>query len=189
MENISDEGDFKLKLIAHNVVERGTKQSAKQGIKTQRSIKTGFAWFNYAVIAPVPVQGKINVNNAPERLLRSLPGINKQLAHNIFAGLDTDGKAKLKPYNMLGDLLYVKGMTIDILEKCANIFCLNTYSYTLDISAQVINDKNRDGKFSETEGDKIEALKHLRCIISTNPFSNNNKTSEILERIILTGAQ
>jgi len=186
-QNISDDGDFKLKLVAHNVVELGLKQSAIKNDKAQKNIKTGIAWFNYAVIAPVPVHGKINVNNASERLLRSLSGINKQLAHNIFAGIDANNKMKLKPYNKLGDLLYVKGMTIDILERNANILCLNTYSYTLDISAQVIKDINNDGKFLENKGDKVEAVKHLRCIISANPQSKNS--IKILEQITLTSAQ
>ena len=170
-DNISDVGDFKLKITSHDVVELGLKHSAKQGKKAQRNFQTGYAWFNYALISPVPVFGKVNINTANERLLGSLPGINSKLAKNIARGIDSTGKPALKPYNHLGDLLYVKGMTIDILERCANILCLNTYAYTLNIEAQIIKDSNNNGKFDSKNGDKIEARQSCRCVIETKPNS------------------
>ena len=182
-ENISDDGDFKLKITSHDVVELGLKHSAKQGKKAQRNFQTGYAWFNYALISPVPVFGRVNINTANERLLGSLPGINMELAKNIARGIDSSGKPGLKPYNHLGNLLYVKGMTINILERCVNILCLNTYAYTLNIEVQIIKDSDSNGKFNEKKGDKIQAIKNCRCVIATQPTSFTNPEIIIHEKI------
>ena len=181
--NISDDGDVKIRITSHNVVEKGLDRLEKQGVKAQKKIQTGFAWFNYAVITPVPVVGRVNPNTASERLLRSMPGIDKQLAKNIAFGFNNDKKSVLKPYKMLGDLLKVKGMFVDIFEKCANLFCLNTSAYTININAQTIKDVNNDGKFDEKDGDKIEARKNFRCVMALNPESSGKEKMQIIERV------
>jgi len=181
--NVSDDGDFKLRLVSHDVVEVGLKDAEKQGVKAQKRVQSGYAWFNYAVITPVPVVGRVNVNTASERLLRSLPGINKDLAKNIAFGINNSGKSVLKPYKMLGDVLKVKGMTMDIFERCANLFCLDTSSYTLNVNAQAIKDVNGDGKFDEKSGDKIEARKNFRCVMVINPENSGKEKLQIIERV------
>ena len=183
--NISDDGDFKLKLISHDVIESGLKDAEKQGVKAEKRVQTGYAWFNYAVITPVPVPGRININTASKRLLRSLPGMNRKLAKNIAYGINSNDKSKLKPYKMLGDLLKVKGMTLDIFEKCANLLCVDTSSYTLNINAQTIKDINSDGKFNEKEGDKIGANRTFRCVMVFNPEGSGKEKLQIIERVSL----
>ena len=186
-QNISDEGGVKMKLISHDVMEAGLKDAGKQGVKAQKRVQSGYAWFNYAVITPVPVVGRVNVNTAPERLLRSLPGIKKELAQNIVLGINNNGKAVLKPYKKLGDLLKVKGMSIDILERCANLLCLDTSAYTLNINAQTIRDINNDGKFNK--GDKIEANRSVRCVVVINPEKSGKDKIQIIEKVTQTYAQ
>jgi len=188
-ENISDEGGVKMKIISHDVLEIGLKDAEKQGVKAQKRTQTGYAWFNYAVITPVPVLGRVNVNTAPKRLLSSLPGISSKLANNIVMGINNNGKPILKPYKKLGDLLNVQGMTVDKLERCANLLCLNTSSYTLNINAQTISDINEDGKFDEKQGDKIEANRNVRCILVLNPGKDGKNKFKVIEKIPQTYAQ
>ena len=188
-QNISDEGGVKLKMTSHDVLEAGLKDAEVQGVKAEKRVQTGYAWFNYAVITPVPVPGRINVNTASERLLRSLPGMTSKLAKNIVMGINKNGKPKLKPYKMLGDLLRVKDMTIDILERCANLFCLDTSAYTLNINAQTVTDINGDGKFNENEGDKIAANRSVRCVIALNPENSGKEKIQIIEKAIQTYIQ
>ena len=188
-ENISDEGGVKMKIIPHDVLEAGLKNSEKQGVKAQKRVQTGYAWFNYAVITPVPVMGRVNINTAPKRLLSSLPGISGKLAKNIVMGINNNGKPVLKPYNKLGDLLNVQGMTVDKLEGCANLLCLDTSSYTLNINAQTISDTNEDGKFNEKEGDKIEANRSVRCVLALNPGKNGKDRIRIVEKVLQTYVQ
>jgi len=183
--NISDDGNFKLKLTSHDVIESGLKDAEKQGVKAEKRVQTGYAWFNYAVITPVPVPGRININTASKRLLRSLPGMNNKLAKNIAYGINNNGKSKLKPYRMLGELLKVKGMRIDVLEKCANLLCVDTSSYTLNINAQTIKDINHDGKLNEKEGDRIEANRSFRCVMVFNPEDSGKEKLQIIEKVSL----
>jgi len=137
-ENISRDGNIKIQLTAHNVVERNTDDKTGKALVGTGGKQTGIAWFNYAIITPVPVPGRVNANTAPPRLLASLPGIESKLANNIYEGIDANGKKKLKPYKSLGDLFKVKGMTPNIFEKCANILVLDSSVFTVEVEAQIL---------------------------------------------------
>jgi len=136
-ENISGNGSVKIQLTAHDVIERNTEDMTGKAMVGTGGKQTGIAWFNYAVITPVPVPGRVNINVAPPRLLASLPGINSQLAKNIYEGIDRMGKSTLKPYQNLGDILKVKGMTLDNFERCVNILALDSTFFTVEIEAQI----------------------------------------------------
>jgi len=168
--NISSSGDLRIKLISHDVAERNLeaeKAEAGDGKLDTGGRQTGVAWFNYAVVTPVPVPGRVNINTASARMLASIPGITSSLAKNIAGGINNDGKAKLKPYFSFGDLFNVKGMTPDIFERCANLLTLDSSFFTVDVEAEVL--KNIEG----TEGsrpksprdDEILALRRKRFII------------------------
>jgi len=162
-ENISDDGSVKMKLTAHNVIERNTDDKTGQALVGSGGKQTGIAWFNYAVITPVPVAGRVNINTAPPRLLASLPGINTDLAKNIFEGLNRNGKQDLKPYQSLGEILKVKGMTPQIFERCANILALDSSAFTVEIEAQVLkSNAESDGKKT---ADNILASRKKRFVI------------------------
>ena len=103
------------------------------------------------------------------RLLSCLPGINYKLAKNISAGKSDNDKSTLKPYKQLGDLMNVRGITIDIFQRIANLVCVSSSAYTINVDLQVIKDLNSDGKFSGNEGDKILAEKHKRIVIAGKP--------------------
>ncbi|MCK5851499.1 helix-hairpin-helix domain-containing protein, partial [bacterium] len=137
-ENISDDGSVKIQLTAHNVIERNTDDITGKILVGSGGKQTGIAWFNYAVVTSVPVPGRVNINTASERLLSSLPGIDKKLAKNIVEGIDRNGKKDLKPYENLGGLFKVKGMTPDIFERCVNILCLDSSAFTVDVEAQIL---------------------------------------------------
>jgi len=137
-EHISDSGDFRLKLIAYDVAEKNLENKHKKGEPKldYGGRQTGIAWFNYAVITPVPVSGRVNINTASARMLASLPGINGKLAKNIEAGINTEGKNKLKPYNSIGDVFKVRGMTPEIFERCANILTVESSIFTVEVEAE-----------------------------------------------------
>ena len=138
--NISDNGNIKIRLTAHDVIERNTDDKTGKALVGSGGKQSGIAWFNYAVVTPVPVVGRVNINVASPRLLASLPGIDSQLAKNIYEGLDRMGKKILKPYQNLGDVFKVKGMTPDIFERCVNILALDSTFFTVKIEAQILKD-------------------------------------------------
>ena len=170
-ENISDDGSIKIKLTAHNVIERNTDDKTGKTLVGSGGKQTGIAWFNYAVVTPVPVPGRVNVNTAPPRLLASLPGINSELAENINAGLGRNGKKDLKPYKTLGDLFKVKDMTPDVFERCVNILDLDSSAFTIDIEAQILKPTGIDG-MSKLNSDKIIATRKKRFVIETDKTSD-----------------
>lgn len=144
-EHVSAAGDFKLRLTAHGVVERAptaARSSRSARTMTLRPasdiLQSGIAWFNYAVISPCAVPGRINVNTASERLLASLPGITPALANAIARGLNRGSAPVLKPYRSLGDLLFVRGMTPEIFERCANLLAVDTSLVTVESDAELL---------------------------------------------------
>ena len=138
--HISDSGDFRIKLIAYDIAEKNLEYKNK---KDEPKLdtggrQTGIAWFNYAMITPVPVPGRVNINTASARMLASLPGISTKLARNIAAGINSEGKAKLKPYRSIGEIFKVRGMTPETFERCANLLALDSSTYTIDIEAEAL---------------------------------------------------
>ncbi len=178
-ENIAGDGSIKIRLTAHNVVERNTEDKTGKAMVGTGGKQTGIAWFNYAMITPVPVPGRVNVNTAPPRLLAALPGINSTLAENIANGIDTNNKKTLKPYQRLGDVLKVKGMTPEIFERCANILALDSSAFTVEIEAQVLKPNISSEKFSPDLTDNILATRKKRFVIDIN--KKNDEYLKIIE--------
>ena len=168
-DNISGDGNVKIRLTSHNVIERNTEDKIGEKLKGGGGRQTGIAWFNYAVITPVPIPGRVNINTAPPRLLAALPGINSDLAENIFEGIDRNGKKNLKPYKTLGDLFKVKGMTPDVFERCVNILSLDSDVFTVEVEAQLIKPTVMDGRRrGQFNGEEIIASRKKRFIIESD---------------------
>jgi len=148
-DNVSGSGDFKMRLTSHNVVQREGLNNASKTVGKQSS---GFAWFNYAMITPLPIIGRVNVNTAPVRLLAALPGVNKELAKNIFEGIDGNNKPSLKPYLHLSDLLNVKGITPQAFERCCNILTVDSSTFTVEVEAQTLKPSVRKDGTKPTAG-------------------------------------
>jgi len=180
-EHVSDNGDFKLRLTAHGVGERGVGRAVEQGVQAQRRRQSGFAWFNYAVLTPVPVPGRVNANTAGPRLLASLPGITPNLAQDIFDGVDAGGRAVLKPYTHAGELVNVRGMTPEIFERCANLFCLDSSAYTVDIQVQTVKDVNGDGIF-DPRNEPVQSTRRKRLVVRAATPAGGSHGVDILER-------
>ncbi|NLF37975.1 helix-hairpin-helix domain-containing protein, partial [bacterium] len=165
-EHISPQGDVKMRLVSHDVVEDDAPGQSKDGRVMTRSVRrrSGYAWFNYALLTPAPVIGRVNVNTASARLLRSLPGVTDTLAANIAAGVDSHGVPSLKPYRRLGDLLSVRGMSVAALERMANLVMLQSDAYTIAVEAQAVRDVNRNGAFDDAS-DAVTAERRMRYIV------------------------
>ena len=166
-DNISGDGSFKIQLTSHDVVERNTSDKTGKTLVGSGGKQTGLAWFNYAIITPVPVPGRVNINTAPPRLLASLPGINSKLAENIYEGLNKNGKKDLKPYKTLGDLFDVKGMTPNIFERCVNILALESSAFTVEVEAQILKFANDDNK-KKVNKNSIVATRKKRFVIEVD---------------------
>ena len=179
-ENISDSGSIKLRLTAHNVIERNTEDKTGKTMIGSGGKQTGIAWFNYVVVTPVPVAGRVNINTAPPRLLASLPGINSELARNIYEGIDQNGKKKLKPYRKLGDLFKVKGMTPDVFERCVNILALDSTFFTVQVEAQLLKENNSKEK-TNSNTDSVIATRIKRFVINADMQGNENVKINELE--------
>jgi hypothetical protein len=180
-EHVSAAGDFKLRLVTHDVTEENTAQDDQdftEMVTVQRR-RSGYAWFNYAVLAPVPVIGRVNVNTAGERLLASLPGVDAALARNIHDGVDARGNQSLKPYTSLGDLLNVKGMTIKSFERFANLVMLDSATYTVAVEAQTIDKGADETRLREED---VFARQSMRYIVETVPTGDGYRHVRLLER-------
>ncbi|RLD09531.1 MAG: hypothetical protein DRI44_08305, partial [Chlamydiae bacterium] len=182
-ENVSTDGDFKLRITPHQLVD-----SASEDIKdilsnsaSQRQRRSGYAWFNYAIITPVPVIGRININSATSRLISCMPGVNDGLAKNIAEGKGDNNKISLKPYKQLGDLLNVRGMTLKHFQRIANLVCVSSSAYTINLDLQVTKDLNGDGIFSKKEGDKILAERRKRIIIAGKENIKGKKIYSVID--------
>ena len=166
-DNISGDGSVKIKLTSHDVVERNTSDKTGKTLVGAGGKQTGLAWFNYAIVTPVPVPGRVNINTAQPRLLASLPGINSKLAENIYEGLDRNGKKDLKPYKTPGDLFKVKGMTPDIFERCVNILALESSAFTIEVEAQILKFANDDNN-KKVNKNSIVATRKKRFVIEVD---------------------
>jgi hypothetical protein len=159
-DHISPDGDLRIKLTSHDVVEQAEEGQGEAIALGKR--RSGFAWFNYAVLSPMPVPGRVNANTASARLLSSLPGISPDLAGNIEKGLNTYGKPLLKPYRYLGDLLDVKGMKLENFERCANLLTVSSRIYTVEVEAQTLNTAASRTPDRETP---VSAIRRKRYIV------------------------
>jgi hypothetical protein len=167
--HMSPDGDVKMKLTAHDVAETGLSREDEGGMVSE--YQSGYAWFNYAVVTPLPVVGRVNVNTASARLLESLPGITPNVAENIEKGLNANGVACLKPYIRLSDLFEVKDFTMEIFQRCANLLSINSYAYTVEVEAETLKDVNNDGKYS-MDVDRVNAARKKRYVMELNPVPN-----------------
>lgn len=131
---------------------------------------SGFAWFDYAYVAPVPVFGRININTAPPRVLCSLKNINASLAKNIYYGKDEFNKNTLKPYQSISDILKVKGITPDIFSAIANLITIRSDQYNTLVIGERILDANHDGKYNEENGDEIVSTARIRAMLDRTPL-------------------
>ena len=157
--HISPDGGVKLKITAGGL---GSKNNS------------GFAWFDYAFLAPGEEPGKININTAPERVLRSLNGISEELAKNIYEGITSDGKKELKPYKNITDILDVKKFSSDLFSKNANLITTRSDQFRVMVIAQSLNPAKKD--FSSK--DSVIAQTKREIIVDRSELTDDNpKTS------------
>ncbi|MCX7847308.1 MAG: helix-hairpin-helix domain-containing protein [bacterium] len=181
-DHVSPEGDIRLRLTARDVQPRGVPRDTPHAVQAQRRRQSGFAWFNYALITPVPVFGRVNVNTATQPLLRALPGITPALAHNIWRGIDTSGRATLKPYAALGDLLRVRGMTPEVFERFANLACVNSRTFTIAVHARLLKDSSAISHDSVAHT-PVLAEQRTRVVVRMPPSGESSGIPEILDHL------
>jgi len=158
-EHISSDGGIKIKIIANGL------GSAKN---------SGFAWFDYAYLAPGEEIGKININTASERVLRALNGVSPELAHNIFAGTSNNGKDELKPYKNVTDILDVKGMTPDIFSKNINLITTRSDQFRVIVVAQALKNVSADRKNSKNKNNEVIAETRREIIIDRSELTDDD---------------
>ncbi len=157
-QHISPSGGVRLRLVARGL---------------DAKLCSGTAWFDYAYLAPSAVFGKINVNTAPERVLSALNGVTPELAHAIAQGIDATGRAQLKPYRMLTDVLNVRGMTPDIFTRMCNLATTRSDQFRVMIMAQAIVDVNRDGTY-QPDQDQIGATVGRDVIVDRSELADDD---------------
>ena len=136
--------------------------SSKGGIKIRLTPSglhdsdcSGFAWFDYAYLTPCSAQGQININTASPRVLASLPGVTPKMADDIYKGIAQNGKAKLKPYKNITDILSVRGMNVERYGKICALITTRSDQFRVRILAESLNDVDKDGEFDESKGDYV----------------------------------
>ena len=90
-------------------------------------------------------------------MLASLPGISVKLAQNIYDGVDTNNKKTLKPYQHLGDLFKVQGISPDVFERCINILTNDSSVFIVEIEVQTL--KAASKKQSSDSGEVLSSRK------------------------------
>lgn len=89
----------------------------------------------YIALSPrYNIEGKINVNTAPEHIIDALAGISTADASNIVAG---------RPYDEFADLLTI--LDESELARIQNLITLRSDIYEVVVYAQTINDIDQDG--------------------------------------------
>jgi hypothetical protein len=88
----------------------------------------------------------------------------------------------VKPYQQVGDLLKVEGMTPGAFERIANLVAMKTSTYTIEAIVQAVQDANRDGMIEENKGDKILAARHMRYVLRFNPALQGQDSMTVMER-------
>lgn len=180
-DHISMNGDIRMRLTPHDVIDttKAFAEAAAKGVIDQ-PYRSGYAWFNYVMISPVPVVGRVNFNTASKELLAALPGITPVLAANIAEGLDENGKPTLKPYKTPSDILKVKGVKLGNYRRFANLVCIDSYVYTAKIEAELFDDVDHDGVYTpEVDHQSANGLRHY--ILKSNPGSDIEHCVEELE--------
>jgi len=183
--NISDSGDFKIRLTAHEVAERYIEYDDEEARIDTGGRQTGIAWFNYAAISPIPVPARVNINTAPARLLASLPGITSKLAKNIANGVGSDKNKNLKPYKRLGDVMKVQGMTPKIFERCANILTVDSSYYTIEVEAQSLKGGVPDAEEFVVDLDSVTGTRSKRFVLKIDETEDKSFTFKMLEKYSL----
>jgi type II secretory pathway component PulK len=123
------------------------------------------------MITPLPIIGRVNINTASQRLLSALPGVSKELAKNIFDGIDSNNKPSLKPYLNLSDLLKVKGITPEAFERCCNILTVDSSVFTVEVEAQTLKPSMRkDGTKSSAEA--VGSTRKKRYVVEVERNEN-----------------
>ncbi|MCX7846720.1 MAG: hypothetical protein N2595_01615 [bacterium] len=158
-EHISAQGGIRLRLTARGL--GGADAS-------------GFAWFDYAFLAPASVTGKININTAPPRVLACLPHITAELAHNIATGTDGSGQARLLPYKNITDVLDVRHMTAEIFADIANLITTRSDQFRVQIVAQAIEQPGGSGRFNAAAGDRITSEVRRDVIVDRSNLTDDD---------------
>ncbi|MCX7003087.1 MAG: hypothetical protein NTV22_07420, partial [bacterium] len=141
-DHISPSGGIRLRL-------------APRGLEHPRS--SGFAWFDFALVAPCPEWGRINVNTASDRVLSALIGVTPELASAIRTNT-RNGKPDAMPcYETPTDILDVRGVTPQLYAKNANLVTTRSDQFRVRVIAQALRDANGDGTFDPGTGDAITA--------------------------------
>lgn len=162
-EHISSAGGVRLRLIPSNL-------GAKLG--------SGFAWFDYAYLAPGVINGKLNINTASERVLTALPNVSPALAANISAGIDISGKASLKPYRNTTDILDVRGFQPDNFSSVANLITTRSDQYRVLVVAQALDCAAPDGTFNPQRGDRIIGETRRDVVVDRSQLSDDDPQND-----------
>jgi len=157
-EHISSKKGVRLKIIPHGLNEKKS---------------SGFAWFDYAYLAPGTVSGKININTAPLRILSSLPGITPKLAKNILRN-----NGATRNFKEITDIFDVKGITPGIFGKICNLITTRSDQFRIQVFAEALKDTNNDGNFNLKEGDKIIAQAKIDKIIDRSQLTDDDQKSQ-----------
>lgn len=154
------------------------------GLKNQYA--RGFAWFDHIYLTPVAVEGVINVNTASPRILMALNGVDAELAQAIYQGLDTAGVPRLKPYTTCGDVLRVRGMTIDKFSGLVNMITVRSDQYGVSVMAQAISDVNADGQYDAQAGDRIDSTVRLHALLDRSALVAPHATERTIDECFVT---
>ena len=166
--HVSAKGGIKIKVIPHNL----------SGVDS-----SGKAWLDYVYLAPGPSAGRININTAEERVLTSLKGVSPTLARNIARGIDSYGKASLKPYKNTTDILNVKGFTPDIYGSIANLITTRSDQFRVRVITQTITKLSKDENFNEQDGDSITSQSAMDLIVDrSDALGENGANFRIISR-------
>jgi hypothetical protein len=158
-DHISAGGGIKLRIVAHGLSDK---------------LCSGFAWFDYAYLAPGFSNGKLNINTASPRVLRSLPGVNATLADRIANGTSAADRNELKPYKNASDILDVRGMTPEIFSKIANLITTRSDQFRVRVVAQSVADINRDGILQDDRGERVTGETRMETVVDRHAITDDD---------------
>jgi len=126
---------------------------------------SGFAWFDYAILAPCLEYGRININTASERVLNALNGFSPKAAQAVRLRQQQGKPGAFARYERSTDMLNAEGITPELFAKNANLITTRSDQFRARIIAQSLRDADGDGAYDAAQGDAVMATVRRDVVI------------------------
>ncbi len=157
-DNIGSDGSFRIRLAT--------------------GAPSALVYFDYLLLVPRSVPGKINLNTAWVDVLAGLPGISVAEAQDIYDCVHDVAGAHYPYYENLGEVLDATGIDADDFYPISNLVSVHSDVFKIICLAQTIHDINGNGAYDST--DIILAEKEVEVIVDRSSLDTASGAIKII---------